>query len=48
MHKNKEWKANSKPTDIDVITVITSLWFDRGTVCNAVGVYILYYYFVAS
>jgi len=40
--------VNSNPTDINVITMIRSLWFDRGTVCNVVVVYFVDYYFVTS
>ena len=48
MHKNKEGKVNSNPTDITVITVIRSLWFDRRTVCNVTVVYRVDYCCLAS
>jgi hypothetical protein len=43
MHKNKERKVNNNPTDNNVNTVIRSLWFDRGTVCNVTVVCIVDY-----
>ena len=48
MDKNKELKVNSNSTDINVTTVIRSLRFDRGTICNVTVVYFVDYYFVTS
>ena len=41
-------KVNSNPTDINIITMIRSLWFNRGTVCNVTVVYLVDYCCLAS